>query len=240
MSARTEALTPAAISGASDAWEAAYLRFETPEEEVRKFVRRLRGLGIHRWPKGLDVIELFCGRANGLRALEQLGFHRLTGADLSPGLARQYAGRARIMVCDCRELPMPSASQDVAVIQGGLHHLTDLSRDLPRTLTEVHRILRDGGRVVIVEPWRTPFLDLAHTVSRMALARRLSKKVNAFATMVEHERVTYERWLGQPDTILRCFRSAFQIELLRVRWGKLSLVAQKPHRRRRNLGPSTS
>lgn len=212
------------------AWEAAYLRFETPSEEVRKFERRLRGLGIHRWRKDMEVIELFCGRGSGLLAFERLGFGRLCGADLSPALAGQYAGPAKLVVCDCRHLPFATATRDVAVVQGGLHHLGDLARDLEGTLAEVHRVLRDGGRLVVVEPWRTPFLDLVHAVSGIAMARRLSAKVDAFATMVLHERPTYEAWLAQPEAILSQIRRAFQIEVFRVRWGKLSLVARKlPH-----------
>ena len=52
----------------SQTWEAAYLRFETPEEERRKFLRRLRILGAPHWPRDAEVVELFCGRGNGLRA----------------------------------------------------------------------------------------------------------------------------------------------------------------------------
>jgi ubiquinone/menaquinone biosynthesis C-methylase UbiE len=212
------------------AWEAAYLRFETRSEEVRKFERRLRGLGVHRWHKDMDVVELFCGRGSGLLAFERLGFHRLSGADLSHALVGEYAGQARLVVCDCRKLPFAAATQDVAVIQGGLHHLLDLRRDLEATLGEVHRVLREGGRLVVVEPWRTPFLDVVHVLSGSPLVRRLSGKMDAFATMVEHERETYEAWLSQPDTILSLLRRAFQIEVCRVRWGKLSVVARKaPH-----------
>jgi hypothetical protein len=71
------------------AWEAAYLSFETPEEEIRKFIRRLRRLGAERLPRQAEVLELFCGRGNGLRALERLGFNRLEGVDLSISLLSQ-------------------------------------------------------------------------------------------------------------------------------------------------------
>ena len=58
-----------------DAWERAYLRFQSPAQEVRKFVRRLRQLGTRRWPRDAAVLELFCGRGNGggllLAAVEQ-------------------------------------------------------------------------------------------------------------------------------------------------------------------------
>ena len=69
-------------------------------------------------------------------------------------------GPARIFAHDCRDLPFPDASYDVAVVHGGLHHLESLPDDLVRTLDEVRRVLRDGCRLVAVEPWRTPFLDV--------------------------------------------------------------------------------
>src|SRR5438045_9525698 len=65
-------------------WEAAYLRFETPAEEIRKFRRRLLRLGAGRWPRSAAVVELFCGRGNGRHALDSLGFTRVQGGDLAP------------------------------------------------------------------------------------------------------------------------------------------------------------
>ena len=45
---------------ATEVWEAAYLRFETPEEEIAKFTRRLLQLGARQWPRDAAVVELFC------------------------------------------------------------------------------------------------------------------------------------------------------------------------------------
>ena len=45
-----------------DPWEAAYIRFETPQQEIRKFLRRLRKLGATELPRDAHVVELFCGR----------------------------------------------------------------------------------------------------------------------------------------------------------------------------------
>jgi len=51
-------------------------------------------LGADAWPRRAQIVELFCGRGNGLRALERLGFRELAGIDLSPTLVARYAGRA--------------------------------------------------------------------------------------------------------------------------------------------------
>src|ERR1043165_7998538 len=75
-------------------WEAAYARFETPLQEQRKFLRRLTKLGALNWPRDAEIVELFCGRGNGLTALSRLGFTRLEGVDLSPTLIALYPGAA--------------------------------------------------------------------------------------------------------------------------------------------------
>lgn len=210
-----------------NAWEDAYLRFETPEEEVRKFVARLRRLGADAWPREAAIVELCCGRGSGLRALHELGFRALEGLDLSPTLAARHSGPGRVIVGDCRELPFADASKDVIVVQGGLHHLLELPRDLERTLTEARRVLRDGGLFVAVEPWNTPFLRFVHAVSENALARRMSSKLDAFATMVEHERDTYERWLASPTVVLSRLHQHFEPRVFVRRFGKLEFVGVK-------------
>src|SRR6266478_7656095 len=100
-----------------DPWEAAYLRFETPKQEIQKFVSRLRKLGAAQWPRNTEIVELFCGRGNGLVALERLGFTHIEGVDLSPRLLAQYKGSAKCTVADCRKLPFPDCSKDVLIVQ---------------------------------------------------------------------------------------------------------------------------
>ena len=211
---------------ALDAWESAYARFETPEEEVRKFRRRLRRLGADDWPLNSESVELFCGRGNGLRALMELGFTNVEGVDLSPALLALYQGSAKCYVCDCRELVFDDHSKDILIVQGGLHHLAELPRDLERTFSEMRRVLREEGRVIVVEPWRTPFLSLVHAISRNALARRFSKKLDAFETMFVHEKRTYEQWLDSPDLILRTCSTHFHPVHQSFSWGKWWFVGK--------------
>ena len=209
-------------------WEAAYRRFETPAEEVRKFVRRFRHLGLAAWPKDLRLVDLFCGRGNGLVALARLGFTRLEGVDFSPALLREYAGRARLYVGDCRRLKFPDSSIDGVIIQGGLHHLQALPDDLARVLHEVARVLKPGGRVAIVEPWQTPFLRCVHGVCGYRLPRRLSVKLDALAAMTEREHATYFQWLARSEEILALLSRTFVVERKEFRWGKLRFVGRAP------------
>ena len=202
-------------------WEAAYRRFETPQEEIHKFVGRLNKFGASSWPKYDQIVEIFCGRGNGLIALHQLGFQRLEGVDLSEKLLLQYEGSAQCYVADCRSLPFEDSSRDVVIVQGGMHHLPELPGDLDSVLKEVHRVLRPGGRFYAVEPWRTPFLTFVHFVSERTLARRLWDKLDALAVMTEHERTTYEQWLSQGPEILSLLNHYFDPNSCTQSWGKL-------------------
>jgi ubiquinone/menaquinone biosynthesis C-methylase UbiE len=222
MAADSESQQPTVTS--PDPWEAAYLRFETPEQEIRKFIGRLRKLGAQQWPRDAQIVELFCGRGNGLHALHRLGFQRLEGVDLSPRLLAQYEGPATCSVGDCRHLPFVDQSKDVLIVQGGLHHLPNLPDDLQQTFAEMRRVLRLTGRVMLVEPWRTPFLSFAHWVSENWFARRLWQKLDALAVMTHYERRTYEQWLSQPQMITNLAHTYFKPQYESFSWGKWNFV----------------
>jgi ubiquinone/menaquinone biosynthesis C-methylase UbiE len=209
-----------------DPWEAAYLRFETPEQEIQKFIARLRKLGAAQWPRNAEIVELFCGRGNGLTALERLGFTNIEGVDLSPRLIAQYQGLAKCIVSDCRKLPFADRSKDVLIVQGGLHHLPALPEDLQQSFAEMQRVLRKDGRVVFVEPWLTSFLRFVHVVSENPLARRLSNKMDALATMIQFERRTYEQWLTQPELITQIAKTHFVPLYESFAWGKWNFVGK--------------
>jgi ubiquinone/menaquinone biosynthesis C-methylase UbiE len=224
----TDKNQPAPSNGQSgtsiDAWESAYLRFETPEQEIQKFASRLQKLGASSWPRDTEIVELFCGRGNGLRALQNLGFTKLEGVDLSPRLIAEYHGPAKCQVADCRKLPFSNESKDVLIVQGGLHHLPTLPQDLDQTFSEMRRVVRSTGRVMFVEPWLTPFLKFVQAVSKNPFARRISSKLDALETMIENERSTYEAWLSQPAAISQLAHKYFTPVHESFEWGKWSFV----------------
>lgn len=209
------------------AWEDAYRRFETPDEEIAKFVRRLEWFGCREWPRKARVAELFCGRGNGLVALSSLGFTDIEGLDLSAELLARYSGPARCHVADCRELPLMDGSKDILIIQGGLHHLPRIPENLEQVLREARRVLAPGGLLAVVEPWMTPFLATVHLVCRLGIARRLWAKIDALAEMIEHERHTYENWLSQPQSILAALRRGFDPLRMKIGWGKLRFLGRR-------------
>jgi len=162
-----------------------------------------------------------------LHALSRLGFTRLEGVDLSAALVARYQGPAKLYVGEYKNLPFDNGSKDIVIVQGGLHHLKRLPEDLEQTLSEAARVLRDDGRFVAVEPWLTPLLVCVHWVCQSRITRRMVPKIDALATMIDHERDTYEQWLGQPQIIVHLFDRFFSVELSSSRWGKYVYVGRK-------------
>ncbi len=207
-------------------WEAAYRRFETPEQEIAKFIARLKRFGFEQLDRDVRIVEIFCGRGNGLVALQRMGFRNLEGVDLSDSLLEEYRGDAVLHLADCLDLPLEADAYDVVIVQGGLHHLAELPEDLDRVLQGVHRVLKEDGRFCVIEPWKTPFLVLAHAITDLKWVRRVYAKGDALATMTERERDTYEQWLGMPQPIHASFARQFRIEQWRTAWGKLAAIAR--------------
>jgi ubiquinone/menaquinone biosynthesis C-methylase UbiE len=204
-------------------WERAYQAFETPEEELHKFTDRLRKIGVDRWDRRLRILEVCSGRGAGLRAWDALGFTDVLGVDLSFALVSAHRGPGRCVLGDVRSLPLASASRDIVVVQGGLHHLFT-QRDVEYALREMRRVATETGHIVIIEPWMTPFLRLVHILCRQSALRRLSPRIDALATMIEEERDTYERWLNAPEACLTLIRRHVVPHTERRRWGKLTVV----------------
>lgn len=204
-------------------WERAYQAFETPEQELRKFSARLRSIGAHQWDRQLRVLEVCSGRGTGLRAWHALGFRNVLGVDYSHALISAHRGPGLCVLGDARSLPLPSASRDIAVVQGGLHHLLTKA-DVELALAEMRRVVVPGGRIVIIEPWLTPFLEIVHFLSERRVVRRLSRKFDAFEVMREEERQTYEQWLNAPDEYFGSIERHISPHVVRRRWGKLVVV----------------
>jgi len=204
-------------------WERAYEAFETPEQEVQKFLDRFRRIGADGWDRSSRVLEVCSGRGSGLQAWHSLGFTRTIGVDYSVPLIRLSRGAGDRIIGDARNLPLASGSIDIAVVQGGLHHLSSTA-DVECAISEMCRVVRTNGKIVIIEPWLTPFLQLVHAVAEQGLARRLSGRINALGTMIDEERDTYERWLKTPDEHLAVIRRHITTHLLERRWGKIVIV----------------
>lgn len=125
-----------------------------------------------RLPDGCrDVLELACGNGYNLRLLAARNpAIRFAGVDLVGAQVRranralaQHAG-ARAGVGDFQALTFADATQDCVYVIESLCHATDPRR----ALGELARVLRPGGRAVVVDGWRTAACDELPAVVREA------------------------------------------------------------------------
>ncbi len=109
------------------------------------------------------VLDICAGTGDLSMALARQGRPaEVVGTDFVPEMlevaeekARKYRGSTRIVfsVADAQELPFPAASFDVVTVAFGVRNLPDREANF----AEVRRVLKAGGRYVILEFSRPPF-----------------------------------------------------------------------------------
>ncbi len=113
-------------------------------------------------PSGSKILDLGCGNGISARVLNQTGFD-VVGTDISPLFleeARNWENpKLRYEICDVLELPFDNDSFDVICSNELIEHLPDVET----ALTEMVRVVRKDGRIVLSGPNLcsplTPFLD---------------------------------------------------------------------------------
>lgn len=115
---------------------------------------RLTGLGA-----GARVADLGCGSGLFTDLLRQRGY-RAAGIDISPKLlevGRQKYPGLELIEGDIEHLPFADGELDGVLLSGVIHHFPDPRR----TIAEVQRVLRPGGRFMAFDPnRRNPFMYL--------------------------------------------------------------------------------
>jgi demethylmenaquinone methyltransferase/2-methoxy-6-polyprenyl-1,4-benzoquinol methylase len=111
----------------------------------RETARRLRLAGTER------CLDACTGTGDLAAALLAAGAGEVVGSDFAPAMldrARAKLGdRARLVVADTTRLPFADAEFDVATVGFGVRNLEDLDAGL----SELHRVLRPGGRLAVLE-----------------------------------------------------------------------------------------
>ncbi len=87
---------------------------------------------------GYHILQVGCGYGNSLIDDSPVGHKIKFAPSFRPGI--------RGAVANNEELPLPSDSIDIVVV----HHALDFTEDSHRLLREVTRVLRPGGRMLII------------------------------------------------------------------------------------------
>jgi ubiquinone/menaquinone biosynthesis C-methylase UbiE len=116
------------------------------------------------WIAGRDlgrVVDVGCGTGNLLPFLIEAGarMQGYAGLDLSPGMLRVVMDKAReadlrtgFVAADAEKLPLRDASFDTAISASVLHYWDDVDAGL----AQIRRVLRPGGRLLLVDWLRDP------------------------------------------------------------------------------------
>lgn len=132
----------------------------------------------------LSILDVACGTGDLTLDLLRRG-HRVTGVDLSEqmlALARRKAAAARFQLADAEALPFPDASFDAVTCAFGIRNFVHLEKGLDEML----RVLKPGGRLVILElatpdsPLLRPFYDLYARRVIPLLGRLLARNRQAY------------------------------------------------------------
>lgn len=134
--------------GESEEWEEGY------RQTRRSLGRRRRRLEYFDWPgAGAWILDLAAGDGLDMQVLAGMQAGEVIGLDISPRLLADAQGER--VVADAHRMPFHDGALDVVLANSVLHHL-----DPPSAFREIGRVLRPGGRLVLMEP-------------RPCLARRL-------------------------------------------------------------------
>lgn len=103
---------------------------------------------------GEKILDLCCGTGRFTLPLVH-GSREVIGVDASAKMlsylaAREGASGLRLVTADARHLPFAGGVLDKVLLCGALHEMP--TRDRQRVLREMHRVLRPGGRSLVVEP----------------------------------------------------------------------------------------
>lgn len=131
----------------------------------KKAIDALRGLS----PK--NILDVATGTADFALASLRLDPHRVVGVDLAENMLavgqqklnkRKVADRISLRMADAECLPFGPGEFDAAIVAFGVRNFENLDAGI----SEMHRVLRPGGRIVVLEfsrPRSFPFKQLYYT-----------------------------------------------------------------------------
>lgn len=125
-------------------WANTYGNYNPP----RALLRYMDGLD-----RDLRVLEVGAGGGFLLRELWEMGFHDLTGTDITVTSLAEMRERQidmRIVGADAESLPFVTGSFDLVISSDVLEHLPDVRGHFG----EIHRVLAPGGRYLFKTPNR--------------------------------------------------------------------------------------
>jgi demethylmenaquinone methyltransferase/2-methoxy-6-polyprenyl-1,4-benzoquinol methylase len=159
---------------------------------------------------GMEVLDV--GIGTGLVAREALKLigssGHLTGVDPSPGMMKEVSlPGVKLVQGRAEALPLPDASCDFVSMGYALRHIADVNA----AFTEFRRVLRPGGRLLVLEISKP-----AGRLSAALLKTYMRAVVPVIARVITRHRDTAELWRFYWDTIEACIAPEAVLDALRA------------------------
>lgn len=150
-------------------------------------------------PKGL-ILDNGCGTGELIAYLRNMGATNVIGCDISENMLKHARQKTdRVVLADSESLPFESGAFDVVYVRALLHHL----EDVPKAVSEVARVLKNGGRVVFAETNKSIINDLPRKIMKRGEHFSESHKnfdakelISVIGKSLKVEKVEYFGYLG--------------------------------------------
>ena len=131
---------------------------------------KLVGIRMFRPTKGMSILDVGCGTGSHLELYQRYKCN-LNGLDLSPSMlnvARERLGdTARLDLGDATDMPYEDNKFDLVISMLSLHEMSPETR--AAVLNEIKRVLKDNGRILLIDFHPGPYQPLQGWVSKLII-----------------------------------------------------------------------
>ena len=128
---------------------------------------RLAGIRMFRPSKGMNILDVGCGTGSHLELYQRYGCN-LYGIDLSPSMLEAARARlgdsARLELGDATSMPYEDHKFDLIISMLSLHEMAQQTRS--GVLSEMKRVLKDDGRILLIDFHPGPYQPLQGWISK--------------------------------------------------------------------------
>lgn len=152
---------------------------------------RLAGIRMFRPSKGMNILDVGCGTGTHLELYQRYGCN-LYGIDSSPSMLEMAGTRlgdsARLDLGDATSMPYEDRKFDLIISMLSLHEMAQPTR--AGVLSEMKRVLKDDGRILLIDFHPGPYQPLQGWISKaiiflseLAAGREHYKNYRQFITI---------------------------------------------------------
>lgn len=188
------------------------------EHSRNRFIHRIRysfyerAFFRHMTDRNARILDVGCGSGEFVSLLLQRGYKNLYGVEIDDSLFDMATKvLPEVRKASATDLPFADNYFDCIYMFNVMHHLQDLD-EYQRTLAEMTRCLRGGGRIILVEPCRLILYRLLKAVC--VAGKPFSRFFRNFYVILAEEWPNLSYFLRHLDAFRRAIRMSRQYEML--------------------------